>query len=115
MSIDNTGTLRKKSCGGRKGTGTAKVEQKHNHEDHFKTDHLLRDLRGRTISSGAITICAQGAKFVLNLGSVMILARLLTPSDFGLIAMVTTITGFVLAFKDLGLSTATVQQEQITH
>lgn len=115
MIIDNTGTLSKNSFGGKNGTGTLKVEREHNHEDHFKTDHLLRDLRGRTISSGAITICAQGAKFVLNLGSVMILARLLTPSDFGLVAMVTTITGFVLAFKDLGLSTATVQQEQITH
>jgi PST family polysaccharide transporter len=37
------------------------------------------------------------------------LARLLTPADFGLIAMVTVITGFVEMFKDAGLSMATIQ------
>ena len=45
----------------------------------------------------------------------MVLARLLTPGDFGLIAMVTSVTGFLRVFKDLGLSTATVQRENINH
>ena len=56
---------------------------------HLATEHLLTDLKGRAISSGAITIGAQAVKFVLNLGSIVILARLLSPEDFGLIAMVT--------------------------
>jgi PST family polysaccharide transporter len=43
------------------------------------------------------------------------LARLLTPKDFGLIAMVTVITGFVSMFKDMGLSMATVQKDEINH
>jgi len=38
-----------------------------------------------------------------------VLARLLTPEEFGLIAMVTAVTGFVMMFKDMGLSMATVQ------
>jgi PST family polysaccharide transporter len=45
----------------------------------------------------------------------MILARLLTPRDFGLVAMVTTVTSFLRVFKDAGLSIATVQRERITH
>lgn len=82
---------------------------------HFSTDHLLSDLRNRTISSGAITFVAQGCQFALNLASIIVLARLLTPGDFGLVAMVTAIMGFLRVFKDAGLSTATVQREGITH
>ena len=63
---------------------------------------------------GAATFAGQGAKFVLNLASTMILARLLTPQDFGLIAMVTVIIGFIMMFKDLGLSMATVQRPRST-
>src|SRR5437588_9283865 len=84
-------------------------------EQHFATGHLLPNLRQRTISSGLITTAAQGTKFFLNLAYVMILARLLVPQDFGLVAMVTTITGFLRIFQDAGLSTATVQRQDITH
>src|SRR5437763_13968179 len=84
------------------------------HQEHFKTDHLLRNLKGHTISSGAVTVSAQGAKFALSLVSTMILARLLTPRDFGLVAMVTTVTSFLIVFKDAGLSIATVQRERTT-
>jgi O-antigen/teichoic acid export membrane protein len=85
------------------------------HQKHFRTDHLLTNLKGHTISSGAITMSAQGAKFVLNLVSTIVLARLLTPRDFGLVAMVTTVTSFLRVFKDAGLSIATVQREKVTH
>ena len=85
------------------------------HERHFATDHLLSDLKGRTVSSGVVTAVAQAIQFVLNLASIAVLARLLTPRDFGLVAMVTTIMGFLRVFKDAGLSTATVQREKITH
>src|SRR5713101_6298669 len=84
-------------------------------EQHFATDHLLTNLKGRTISGAFITIAAQGAQFVLSLGSIMVLARLLTPKDFGLFAMVTAVMGYLRVFKDAGLSTATVQREGITH
>src|SRR6202043_1586765 len=82
---------------------------------HLCTDHLLTDLKGRTISGAFVTIAAQGAQFVLSLGSIMVLARLLTPKDFGLFAMVATVMGYLAVFKDAGLSTATVQREGITH
>ncbi|PYJ68102.1 MAG: lipopolysaccharide biosynthesis protein [Verrucomicrobia bacterium] len=84
-------------------------------EKHLCTDHLLDDLKGRTISGTFITIAAQGIKFLLNLAFIMVLARLLTPKDFGLYAMVTTIMGFLWIFQDIGLSTATVQRQEINH
>ena len=84
-------------------------------EKHLRTDHLLSDLKGRTISGAFITIVSQGTQFLLNLASIMVLARLLTPKDFGLYAMVTTVMGFLWMFQDAGLSTATVQRREITH
>ena len=82
---------------------------------HFRTAHLMADLKGRTVRGGAVTLSAQAVKFVLQLGSTAILARLLTPADFGLVAMVAAFTGFVSLFKDLGLSMATVQRTEVTH
>jgi len=84
-------------------------------EQHLATDHLLANLKGRTISSGFVTVLSQGVQFALSLVSVVILARLLMPHDFGLVAMVLTITGFLRIFNDAGLSTATIQREGITH
>ena len=84
-------------------------------ERHFATAHLLLNLRQRTISSGVVTIAAQGTMFVLNLGSIMILARILAPQDFGLVAMVAAVMSFLRVFKDAGLTTATIQRDNITH
>lgn len=75
----------------------------------------MADLKGRSVRGGAITLILQGFKFAFQLGSTVVLARLLTPADFGLVAMVTAVTGFVAMFKDLGLSQATVQRQHITH
>lgn len=82
---------------------------------HFRTEHLKHDLQGRSVRGGVATLGAQVCKFGLNLGANIVLARLLTPADYGLAGMVTTITLFVGFFKDLGLSMATVQKEEITH
>jgi O-antigen/teichoic acid export membrane protein len=81
---------------------------------HLGTDHLLTDLKRHTVSGGVITGTAQVAKFVLNLGSTVVLARLLTPRDFGLVAMVTAVTGFLTIFRHGGLATPTIQREHIT-
>jgi O-antigen/teichoic acid export membrane protein len=81
---------------------------------HFRTDHLLDNLKNRAISGGFITVSAQGAKFVLNFTAAAVLARLLSPTDFGLVGMVLGITSLAAVFGALGLSTATIQRETIT-
>lgn len=86
-----------------------------NSDIHFATTHLLKGLKTRTISSGIVTSLLQAALLMMNLGSVMVLARLLTPQDFGLLAMVFAVMGFFRVFNEAGLSTATVQKEGITH
>ncbi len=84
-------------------------------QDHFSNQGLDTDLRGKTVRGGMVTVLAQGIGFALNFGSLAILARLLLPEAFGLVAMVTVVVGFLAVFKDAGLSMATVQKEEITH
>lgn len=84
-------------------------------EAFLSTDHLKDDLRGRAVRGGAFTLIAQVSKLGLQIGSTIVLARLLIPADFGLLGMVTIVVNFATTFKDLGLSWATVQRETITH
>ncbi len=58
---------------------------------------------------------AGGIEFAVRLGATLVLARILAPEDFGLVAMVMALTGLVDIVKDLGLGTATVQRKDITH
>jgi PST family polysaccharide transporter len=74
----------------------------------------MKDLKEKVISGGLARITAQLIMFIIRLGSLMVLARLLTPEDFGLVAMVTAFTGFLDRFRDFGLWTATVQRPTIT-
>ncbi len=67
------------------------------------------------IRSTAVTAAAQIYKISVLLISTVILARLLSPSDFGLVAMATMMTGLLARFKDGGLSLATIQHPDITH
>jgi len=83
--------------------------------NHFDTEHLKVDLKGRSVRGGAVIMVAQGAKFFLRMGSTVVLARLLTPADYGLVAMVAVVTNFAMMFKDMGLSMATVQKAEIDH
>jgi PST family polysaccharide transporter len=73
------------------------------------------ELHHHAVRGGVFTVGAQAARFLIQLGATAVLARLLTPADYGLVAMVTAVTGFVTLFKDLGLSTATVQRQDLTH
>ncbi|MGA8220306.1 MAG: lipopolysaccharide biosynthesis protein [Candidatus Acidiferrales bacterium] len=81
----------------------------------LNTDHLHADLKGRSVRGGLITLTSQGGQFFLQSISTVVLARLLVPAEFGMVAMVTAITGLASAFADLGLSEATIQRKEITH
>jgi PST family polysaccharide transporter len=74
----------------------------------------MRDLKEKTVRGGFVKVCAQAANFLLRIGSLMVLARLLDPEDFGLVAMVTVVTGVFSLFRDAGLSTATIQRATVT-
>ena len=74
----------------------------------------MKDLKERTIRSGFAQICGEAVGLALRLVSVVVLARLLDPKDFGLVAMVTAVTGIYSLFTEAGLSTATIQKQNIT-
>lgn len=81
--------------------------------EHLKTDGLMADLTGRTTRGGTLMVGSQGFKFFFNMASAVVLARLLTPGDYGLIAMVAVVTNFSYPFRNLGLSAATIQKPTI--
>ena len=82
---------------------------------HFRTDHLKEDLGRRSARGGAVTLGWQGMKFVVSTAATIVLARLLTPQDFGLIGMVAILVNFVTMFQYMGLSTATIRWPELTH
>jgi len=75
----------------------------------------VEELKGRSVRGGVAAVGAQGVKLVLQTGTLMLLARLLSPQDFGLAGMAGTLTGFLALFKDAGLASATIQSREVTH
>lgn len=74
----------------------------------------MKDLKGKTVRSGLLSVSVQFAMFFLRAGSLVVLARLLVPRDFGLVGMVTAITGVLATFKDAGLGAVTIQRASIS-
>jgi O-antigen/teichoic acid export membrane protein len=74
----------------------------------------MKDLKGKTLRGGLARLIAQGANFLLRIVSLMIMARLLEPNDFGLVGMVTAFTGVLSLFRDFGLSSAAIQRAEVT-
>lgn len=63
---------------------------------------------------GAIVVwIGQATKLLVVLVATFVLARILTPADFGLIAMVSVFTALALFFGDFGLSTAALQAPEL--
>jgi len=74
----------------------------------------VRNLKEKTIRGGAVRLVGFTARSLIRLGSLMVLARLLDPTDFGLVAMVTVVTGVFEVFATGGLSAATVQRTEVS-
>lgn len=74
----------------------------------------MKDLKQKTLRGGVARMGNVAAGAVLRLLSVVTLARLLSPKDFGLVGMVTAFTGVLSLFRDFGLSSASIQHETVT-
>ncbi len=74
----------------------------------------MKDLKRRTIRGGVARMAAQGTNFAASFVSLMIMARLLGPADYGLIGMVTAVTGVLALFRDFGLSSAAIQRPTLS-
>lgn len=84
-------------------------------DDFFRTDHLNADLAHRSTRGGVLTLVSQAIKFLISTGAMIVVARLLTPEDYGLVGMVVILIGFFWMFQYLGLSAATVRWKELSH
>lgn len=83
--------------------------------DYIDNPDINKDLRSKAIQGGSISITSKILSTIIQIGGVVLLARLLSPDDFGLVAMATVITAFFFVFNELGLGDATIQASGITH
>lgn len=74
----------------------------------------MEELGRRAARGAGVTVAGQVARVGVQMLSVVVLARLLTPSDYGVIAMVLVVVGVGEVVRDLGLSTAAVRTRNLT-
>ncbi|AXL11167.1 lipopolysaccharide biosynthesis protein [Microbacterium foliorum] len=60
------------------------------------------------------TLAAQAARILLQLLSVVVLARILSPHDYGLLAIVLVVVGLGEIFRDFGLTSASIQAPELS-
>jgi len=75
----------------------------------------MENLKERAIRGGLAKLIGQGVGILLRVGSLALLARLLSPSDFGIASMIIVLGGFFDILATAGLVSATVQAATITH
>ena len=85
------------------------------HDDYFRTDDLENRVGRATVRGGALTISGTLIAMVVRLGSLFMLARLLSPRDFGLFGMAMVPSAVISIFRQLGYPTAIVQSSDLHH
>src|SRR3984893_15764757 len=81
---------------------------------YFEDHNESRDLGRLALRGGAVSVAVQYGNGVLQLVAAVVLARLLAPKDFGLVAIVIVLTSFAPMLIDFGLGEATAQRSRIT-
>ncbi|MCU1431154.1 MAG: lipopolysaccharide biosynthesis protein, partial [Actinotalea sp.] len=71
-------------------------------------------LRRQAARGAFVTLTGQVSRMVIQLAAVAVLARLLGPEDYGLIAMVVVVVGIGEIFRDFGLSSAAIQAPELS-
>jgi PST family polysaccharide transporter len=67
------------------------------------------------VSNAKWVAVSQAARIVSQLANIFVLARILPPSDYGLMAMATVVTNLALLIRDQGTSAAIIQKENLGH
>jgi PST family polysaccharide transporter len=82
--------------------------------NYFGENKPREDFGRRSLRGGMISIGARIANAVVQMASVVVLARLLSPEDYGLVSMVGAIVGVAPLLIDLGTRDAVIQHRCIT-
>lgn len=71
------------------------------------------ELRRLAVQGAGVTVFSQGVMLAVQIITTVVLARLLMPSDFGVVAMVSTFSLLLTSFP--GFTESVLQREQINH
>jgi PST family polysaccharide transporter len=74
-----------------------------------------RELRRLAVRSAAATLSNSGVGFGIQVISTVVLGRLLTPADFGVVAMVSTFSGLLGNCGTNGFTEAVIQFQEMDH
>ncbi|MGY2848887.1 PST family polysaccharide transporter [Bradyrhizobium sp. USDA 4509] len=91
-----------------------RVHRSESADQYFADNKPYSGLGRRSLHSGVAFIAARGLNIFVQLASTIVLARLLGPHDFGLVAMMLALIGFAPLFVDLGMSEASAQRRSIS-
>lgn len=83
-------------------------------DSYFAEHQESGDLGRRALRGGIVSVAMQYGNGALQIVAAIVLARLLTPADFGLVAIITVLTSFAPLLIDFGLGDATTQRRKIT-
>lgn len=72
-------------------------------------------LGARAVRGAVMSGAAQGVKLAVQIASVVVLSRFLSPQDFGLVAMASPFIAFASMAQNLGLSQAVVVSRDLTY
>jgi len=72
-------------------------------------------LKSKSISGVKWGGFSSGFVMLLHFGTLVILSRILSPSDFGLMGLVMVVIGFARVFTDMGISNAIIHHQTIHH
>lgn len=79
----------------------------------FDTEALRGELKKRSSRGGGLTIVAQAVQFISSVASMMYLGRVLSPADFGVIAMAYSVILPVMEIRGFGIPQAMVQRKSM--
>jgi PST family polysaccharide transporter len=82
--------------------------------DYFGENKPREDFGRRSLRGGMVSIGARVINALVQIVSMVVLARLLSPEDYGLVSMVGAIIGIAPLLIDLGTRDAVIQQRHIT-
>src|SRR5258708_2120317 len=81
---------------------------------YFEDHRESKDLGRLALRGGIVSVAMQYGNGAFQMVAAIVLARLLAPNDFGLVAIVTVLTSFAPLLIDFGLGDATTQRSKIT-
>lgn len=73
-----------------------------------------RPKAGKVVGGMAWTMSSAAVQMVMQVAVLTLLARLLTPEDFGVVAAATVVVNFAAIFTQLGVNQALVQRQDLT-